>query len=86
MKVNPLAAGLAAGIVGGIGMFLIVICWPVLGSCSLAADFVSSMYMGLISKDIVGAFVGLIVGFIDFFIVGFSIAWLINYFEKKLGK
>jgi ABC-type Mn2+/Zn2+ transport system permease subunit len=84
MVIKPKAAGLAAGIVGGIGMLLTVGCFAVLGKCGLAADAVSSMYLGGVSKDIPGAILAFVYGFIDFFIVGFFIAWLINYFEKKV--
>jgi hypothetical protein len=81
---NPKAAGLASGIVGAIAVFITVGCYPVLGGCEAAINVISSAYFGLVTKTVAGAFIGLIIGFIDFFIVGFSIAWLNNYFEKKL--
>jgi hypothetical protein len=82
--INPKAAGLAAGIVGAILVFITVGCYPVLGGCELAIDVISSAYFGLVTKTVLGAFIGAGIGFIDFFIVGFSIAWFNNYFEKRL--
>lgn len=84
MSLNPKAIGLASGIVGAIAVFITVGCYPVLGRCELAIDLISSAYLGAVTKTVSGAFIGLLIGFIDFFIVGFSITWLYNYFEKKL--
>jgi hypothetical protein len=86
MSINPKAAGLAAGTVAAVAVFITIGCYPVLGRCEAAIDVINSAFLGVITKDVLGAFVGLVIGFFDFFIVGFSIAWLLNYFDKKLKK
>lgn len=83
MKIKPLYAGLAGGILWGAVMFAATL-------ASVYADgyggnflvAMSSIYPGY-AISVAGSFIGLLYGFVDGFVALFVIAWLYNMFDKK---
>lgn len=79
-KLNPLAMGLAFGVLWGVSICLM----------GLAAYFyayghdfviaIGSLYPGY-APSIKGSLLGGLIGFVDAFITGFLIAWLYNRFN-----
>lgn len=78
-RINPIALGLAFGVVWGVSMLII----GLFASYSMyGKDFVVAMgtlYVGY-EPSILGAFIGALIGFIDAFIGGWVIGWLYNRF------
>ena len=82
MKLNPKSFGLACGITGGIGLFLVTILWVIGG---MAGQTLVKLHKIFIGYDItwLGAFIGLAWGFVGGFIGGSVLAWLYNSFAKE---
>jgi hypothetical protein len=86
-KLGKLAFGLALGTVWGLSLFVV----GLLGTfCDYGVSFVSAfgkVYLGF-EPTVLGAFIGLLWGFFDFFIFGFLIALFYNWFSCccKCGK
>lgn len=79
MKLNVKALGLSAGIIWGVGIFLLTVWFLIMGYEGKTLVKLANVYLGY-SVTIGGAFVGLIWGFVDGFISGALIAWLYNKF------
>jgi len=84
MALNPIAFALAGGIIWGVAVFLMAL---VSGGTGYGIGFVyaiGTIYIG-VQPGIVGAFLGLVYGFIDMFIAGFIFVLLYNMIEAKCG-
>ncbi|KTD06132.1 hypothetical protein Lgra_2909 [Legionella gratiana] len=79
-KLNPVALGLAFGVLWGVSIFILGLLayYYTYGHAFVLA--ISSLYPGY-APSIKGSILGGVVGFIDAFIVGFLIAWLYNLFN-----
>lgn len=79
-KINPVALGLAFGVLWGV---LILLLGLVASYYAYGHDFVITMgnlYPGY-TPSVKGSIFGAIIAFIDAFIMGFLIAWLYNKFS-----
>ena len=82
MSLNPKALGISAGIIAAVAVF---------GMTLLAAGTgygsgMMAMYATIhpfYTVSLVGSVLGLIYGFICWFVAGYALAWLYNKFEKK---
>ncbi len=80
-RFHILSFALAAGILWGAGLF----CLAILGIYGIGDEIIvhlADAYIGL-DSTILGAFIGLIWGFVDAFIGGAIFAWLYNFFAAK---
>jgi len=84
-RLNPVAAGLAMGIVWGL-------CMPFMGLTShfwnwgtKFVELMGSVYIGY-TNTIAGSFIGLAWGAVDGFIGAFLLAWIYNLFLGKCSK
>ena len=64
---TPVAVGLALGIYFGIGLFVFAITASLWGYCRIFVSFMSTFYIGY-APTLLGAFIGLLRGFVDAFI------------------
>lgn len=83
MKLNPNKIGLVCGLLwGGFLTFLTIIAvlFPPYGKAFI--EVIASVYPGY-TISWTGAAIGLIYGFIDWYIGGVIFAWLYNYIGKK---
>jgi hypothetical protein len=85
MRLNVKASALAAGIVFGLGIFLLT-WWLIVFAEPEAntAALISQVYLGY-SISLVGSFVGLFWGFIDGLFGGFFFAWIYNAIAKRIS-
>lgn len=79
---NPKNFGLAAGILWGLCIFVFTLIAVFSGLWMDTMKLVVSLYPGY-TVSIVGAFVGLVYGFVDAFVCFYIFAWLYNKLEKK---
>jgi len=82
MKLNPKAFALAGGIIWGVAVFLMAL---ISGGTGYGIGFIyaiGTIYVG-VQPGIVGAFLGLVYGFIDMFICGFIFVILYNLIVDK---
>ncbi|KTC78968.1 bacteriophage holin [Legionella cherrii] len=79
-KLNPLALGLAFGVLWGVSILLmgLLAYYYTYGHAFVVA--VGSLYPGY-APSIKGSIMGGVIGFIDAFIMGLIIAWLYNLFN-----
>lgn len=85
MKLNVVALALAGGLMWGVVLFLFTLTATATGYGREFVDLVVSVYPGF-SISYIGAFIGLIYGFVDAF-VGFAVlAWLYNRFAAISDK
>jgi hypothetical protein len=82
MKLNQRAFAISAGILLGFSVFIATIWLVIIGSSGTTIALLHKFYLGY-SVSIVGAFIGLIWGFIDGLICGFIFAWIYNLFTPK---
>ena len=82
MKLNPRAFALSAGIIWGLSVFIATIWLLIIGSAGSTLALLHKFYLGY-SISVLGAFIGLIWGFIDGLIIGFAFAWIYNLFTPK---
>ncbi|MFQ5583305.1 MAG: bacteriophage holin [Calditrichia bacterium] len=82
MKLNPKAFAITAGLMWGFGLFLVTIWLLIIGSRGETISLIGKFYFGY-SLSVVGAFLGLLWGFIDGLIGGFLFAWIYNKFLPK---
>ncbi len=84
-QLNVLAAGLTAAVFWGGSMFLgtWIAMWFEYGSSLL--EVMTGCYPGYEITPI-GSLIGLFWGFIDAFLGGVILAWLYNFFNRKLSK
>lgn len=78
-RLSKMAFGLSLGTIWGLSMFVMAI---LASCCKYGVGFVKGvghLYIGY-EASVGGAFIGLIWGFFDFFIFGFLIALLYNWF------
>lgn len=87
-RLHPFALGMSLGVIWSLSTFIMALF--VMGF-EYGQGFVSGMsnlYIGY-EASLLGAFIGMIWGFIDAFVGGFLIAWLYNFFSccchKKCG-
>jgi len=85
MKLNVKAFALTAGIVCGIGLFLLT-WWVILfEGASGAKTIIGLVYRGY-SMSPVGSLIGLVWGFVDGLIGGVIFAWLYNLLVSRFSK
>lgn len=82
-KISPLAAGLAFGIYFGVGLFLIGLIARLTGYCKIFVSFMSTFYIGY-SYTLLGSLLGLVRGFVDWFVGAYIIIRLYNMISKKV--
>jgi len=83
-KLHVISFGLALGIVWGVGLFLLgMVSWNT-GVGTVWIDTFGSVYLGY-KATLMGSVLGFIWGFFDSFIAGVCIAWVYNFFSRKLG-
>ncbi|EKD24983.1 MAG: hypothetical protein ACD_80C00142G0025 [uncultured bacterium (gcode 4)] len=80
---TPVAVGLALGIYFGIGLFIFAITARLFGYCKIFVSFMGTFYIGY-KANLLGAFIGLLRGFVDAFVGGFIVTRLVGYFQKKM--
>lgn len=73
---------LSAGIIWGLGVFLLAFFSLMWGYASAWTELLGNVYVG-VEATWKGAFVGLVWGFVDAFIGAFVFAHLYNFFLKK---
>ena len=81
MKINTKALALSTGILVGLTVFLLTICFLIMGYSGNLLAKLGGVYLGY-SVSWIGAFVGLIYGFIDGFIGGALLGYFYNKFAK----
>ena len=87
MKLNVWAFGLAFGVLGGIGFFVLTWWLIAFGGAADAAEATSAfarIYIGY-QINALGSVIGLIWGFVHGFIWGVIFAWLYNMFAARMG-
>jgi hypothetical protein len=79
---NAINLGLAGGIVWGVSLMLLT--WISMGTGygSGLLTAITKLYPGY-SIDLSGSFIGLLVGFVDFFIFLYLIAYVYNWLESR---
>ena len=82
MKLNIKAFGLAGGITWGLLILLLTFWFLIMGYQGSVLAKLGNVYIGY-SVTLWGAFIGLVWGFIDGFIIGAFFAWLYNKFVKE---
>ena len=84
MKLRKRALGMALGIVWGLSVFVVTI-WAIAAGQGQTLSKLGGYYLGY-DVSLLGAFVGLVWGFVDGFIGGVLIAWLYDVFCKVFYK
>jgi uncharacterized membrane protein YeaQ/YmgE (transglycosylase-associated protein family) len=84
-QLNPLAAGLTAGIFWGLSMLLGTWIAMKTGVGQNFLDLFTDVYPNY-NLTMSGAVWGLLWGFIDAFLGAYVLVWLYNFIAKKLGK
>ena len=79
MRLQPLALGLAGGIVWGASVFVATLWILIIGSEGITIALLGKFYLGY-SVSIAGAFIGMLWGFADGFVAGLVLGWLYNVF------
>ena len=80
MKLQPLALGIAFGLIWSFGIFLAGI-FAMFGWGNAAVEVIASFYLGY-GASITGAMTGALWAVIDGFCAGYAIAWLYNKAAK----
>ena len=78
-KLNPMAMGLAFGILWAAGVLIIALLAMSNGYGSEMIEALGTVYLGL-EATLTGALIGAVWGFVDAFIGGYLLAWLYNKF------
>ncbi len=81
MKINIKALALSIGIVWGLAVFLLTVWFLIMGYSGDLLAKLGSVYLGY-SVSWLGAFIGLIYGFVDGLIGGALLGFLYNKFAK----
>lgn len=81
MKINIKALALSIGIVWGLAVFLLTVWFLIMGYNGNLLAKLGSVYLGY-SVSWLGAFIGLIYGFVDGLIGGALLGFLYNKFAK----
>ncbi len=81
MKINTKALALSMGILGGLAVFLLTVWFLIMGYSGDLLAKLGSVYLGY-SVSWLGAFVGLIYGFVDGLIGGALLGFFYNKFAK----
>ncbi len=81
MKINTKALAISAGITWGLAIFLLTVWFLVMGYSGNFLAKLGSIYIGY-SVSWLGAFIGLIYGFVDGLIGGALLGYLYNKFAK----
>jgi len=81
MKINTKALALSTGILGGLAVFLLTVWFLIMGYSGDLLAKLGSIYLGY-SVSWLGAFVGLIYGFVDGLIGGALLGFFYNKFAK----
>ena len=81
MKINTKALAISAGITWGLAIFLLTVWFLVMGYNGNLLAKLGSIYIGY-SVSWLGAFIGLIYGFVDGLIGGALLGYLYNKFAK----
>ena len=79
-KIQPLALGIAIGVLWALYVFFIGIA-AMFGWGNALVDVLASLYIGY-EASVIGAIIGAIWAFIDGFIAGVVIAWIYNRLAK----
>ncbi|MFQ6070890.1 MAG: hypothetical protein ACE5LC_10260 [Candidatus Aminicenantales bacterium] len=82
MKLNKFAFGLSAGIITGMGVFIITNFLLLIGSAGELISALNNIFFGY-TYSFLGSFVGLIWGFVEGFIAGWIFALIYNLFAKQ---
>ena len=82
MNLNTKAFALTSGIIWGLVVFVATIWLIIAGTQGHTIQLLRHIYIGY-SFSIVGAFIGLIWGFVDGLIIGYVFAWLYNLLVPK---
>ncbi|MGD8305469.1 MAG: bacteriophage holin [Ignavibacteria bacterium] len=85
MELSKRALGLSIGLTWGLTIMLATWWLLVDGSGGMTISKLSNFYIGY-SYSWGGAVIGFLWGFVDGFIGGVVIAWLYNFFSKKIYK
>jgi hypothetical protein len=85
LRINPLALGLALGILWGLSMLIVGIIahYFLYGTAFVTA--MGALYVGY-EASIIGSLIGGLIGFVDAFIGGVIIGWLYNVFAGVYKK
>ena len=78
------AAGLTAGIFGGVSMFMLAWWMMLTGNAEGPITFFERIYIGYAFTPM-GSIIGAIWGFVDWGIAGALFAWLYNLINKKFN-
>ena len=81
MKINTKALALSMGIIWGLAVFLLTVWFLIMGHTGHLLAKLGTVYLGY-SVSWLGAFVGLIYGFIDGLIGGALLGFFYNKFAK----
>ncbi len=81
MKINIKALALSIGIVWGLAVFLLTIWFLIIGNSGHLLSKLGTVYLGY-SVSWIGAFIGLLYGFVDGLIGGALLGFLYNKFAK----
>ena len=81
MKINTKALAISTGIIWGLVVFLLTVWFLVMGYNGNLLAKLGSIYIGY-SVSWLGAFIGLIYGFVDGLIGGALLGYLYNKFTK----
>jgi len=80
---TPVAVGLALGIYFGIGLFIFALTARWFGYCRIFVSFMKTFYIWY-DASLLGAFAGLLRGFVDAFVGWFIVTRLVEFFQKKM--
>lgn len=78
-KLNPMAAGLAFGVLWAGGVLVIGLIATYNGYGAEMINALGTIYLGL-QTTLVGVLIGTVWGFVDAFIGGYLLVWLYNKF------
>ncbi len=80
---TPVAVWLSLGIYFGIVLFIFAIIARQFGYGKIFVSFMSTFYIGY-KANLLGAFIGLLRGFVDAFVGWFVVTRLVGYFQKRM--
>ncbi len=82
VKLNPKALGISAGIIAAVAVFVMTLLAAATGYSSAMMNMYASIHP-FYAVSVAGAVLGLIYGFVCWFVAGYALAWLYNRLEKK---
>ena len=80
-RLNPCRFGFALGFVGALSMLIMAFCAMHFDYGEDIVDLLATIYPGY-GATVQGMFLGILWGFIDYFIFGFIVGWAYNFSAK----